>query len=134
MEIITIRLQRFITVYINHACNYNYNQNVLCAFLFIFLLNNFAKFYGYCKVICLKVPIFRVTLVPILVFIHNFLVWQHYSSFIKRFSNLFYLPMPINNGTWQSSVDIFFDLKAIYFSLMLIFNVGKSHWNNTYHI
>ena len=47
----------------------------------------------------LKVPIFRGTLVSILFFIHNLLVWPHYYNFIKVFNNLFYLSMAIDNGT-----------------------------------
>ena len=58
--------------------------------------------------------------------------------------------MPIDNGTWQARVDIFFGLKPVlrwkskttvflflqnpvYFSLMLIFNFGRFLLNNAYH-
>ena len=34
-----------------------------------------------------------------IVFIYNLLVWSYYSNFIKEFNNLFYLSMPIGNGT-----------------------------------
>ena len=90
----------FSTAYLNYVYNYyNYNQNILRFFLFIYVFNNFVKFYGYCRVICLKVPTFRVTLVSKLFFVHNFLVWSHYYNFIKEFNNLFYLFMLIDNGT-----------------------------------
>ena len=58
--------------------------------------------------------------------------------------------MPIDNGTWQARVDIFFALKLVlkwksktrefpflqnpvYFSLMLIFNFSRFLLNNAYH-
>ena len=58
--------------------------------------------------------------------------------------------MPIDNGTWQARVGIFFALKPVlkwksetrefpflqnpvYFSLMLIFNFGRFLLNNAYH-
>ena len=42
-------------------------------FLFIYVFNNFVKFYDYCRVICFKVPIFRVTLVSKLFFCSQFI-------------------------------------------------------------
>ena len=62
----------FFTAYINYVYNYNNNQNVLRVFLFIYVFNNFVKFYGYCRFICLKVPTFRVTLAPKLFFCSQF--------------------------------------------------------------
>ena len=51
----------FATAYMHYAYNYNHNENVLRVFLFIYVFNNFVKFYGYCRVDCLEVPIFKVT-------------------------------------------------------------------------
>ena len=101
----------FSTTYLHRSYNCNDNQNVLCVFLFIYVLNNFFKFYGYCRVSCLEVPIIKVILVSILFFIYNLLVWSHYHNFIKEFNNFFYLSMSRDNGTRQARVGIFFALK-----------------------
>ena len=83
------------------------------CFLFLYAFNSFVKFYGYCRVSCLKIPIFKVIFVLILFFIHNLFVWSYYFNFIKEFSNLSYLFMLIDNGTWQARVGIFIALKLI---------------------
>ena len=87
----------FAIVYVHHTFIYNHNHNVLRVFfLFIFVFNNSFKFYNYCS---LEVPILKVSLVSTLFFIYNLLVWSHYCNFIKEFNDLFYLSMPIDNGT-----------------------------------
>ena len=89
----------------------NHNQNVLRVLLFIYVFKNFVKFHGYRKVNCLKLSIFKVILVSTLFFVYNLLVWLHYCKFIKEFNSFLYLSMPIDNGTWQATIDIFFALK-----------------------
>ena len=88
----------------------NHKQNVLWFFIYT-CFYNFIKFYGYCRVNCLEVPIFKIMLVSILFCIYNLLVWSHYYNFIKAFNNFFYLSMPIDNGTWQARVGIFYAFK-----------------------
>ena len=112
------------------------------VFFYLYVFNNFVKFYGYCKVRYLEVPASKVILVSRLFFIYNLLVWSYYSNCIKECYNFFDLSMLIDNGTWQARVGIFYILKPFikcksktwefpfpqhpgYFSLMLIFYFGK---------
>lgn len=55
--------------------------------------------------------IFKVILVSIFFFIYNLLVCSHHCNFIKEFNNFFYLPILIDNGTWQAKAGIFYALK-----------------------
>ena len=95
-------------------------------FLFICVFNNFVKSYGYCRVNCLEIPVLKVTLVSILVFIYNLLVCSHYCNFIKEFYNLFYLSKLVKNDTKGRYILYFKTCQQIEIKNQIVYFFTKS--------
>ena len=94
---------------------------ILSVFFYLYMFLIILSNYMAIAESFLKVPIFRGTLVSILFFIHNLLVWPHYYNFIKVFNNLFYLSMAIDNGTWRARVGYILCFEtSIFFSYVNI--------------